>query len=300
MKNNNNRSKDNNINKDYDTAMEFLTLEEFMKYKFLNPDEHPAIVPYIQTFRSKYKKNKSNRGPWRKFESRNQWSAISQFTWTSDEKMVGEIIVILNKMTAKKYDWVRSSIENLMKKIKNKKQLDSLINKIFEFGYRSILSELYAKLCKNLPKTIKVGETKYYFRKLFINKCQHMFKRAISIESDDDIENSEFTYKDNVVKCITFIGELYNHGVLPYKIIIRNCLNVLITIASPNKTYIINCICDLMKTVGKKLYNNSYEETEKCFQKIQEIQKDKSYKTKERFHIMDLFDLREKENWNKK
>ena len=126
-----------------------------------------------------------------------------------------------------------------------------------------------------------------------------MFQNAISIKSVDDIECSDFIYKDNVVKCIVFFGELYNYGVLTNKII-HSCFNKLIVIVSPKKTYIINCICDLMKTVGKKLYNKSYKETEKLFQKIKELQNDKLYKTKERFHIMDLFDLRESKGWKNK
>jgi len=276
-----------------------LTLDEFMKYKSLNQDVHPDIIPYMQTIRpKKFKSSKRVQWKSKRPNNDNEWSAISQFSWTSDEKMMGEITVILNKMTIKKYDWVRQSIENL--KINNEQQFKSLIDKVFEYGYRSILSELYAELCKDLsPIFITIGKTKYHYRRIFIKKCQQMFQSAIAIKSDDDIECSDFIYKDNVVKCIVFLGELYNYSVLTNKII-HSCFHKLIAIASPKKTYIINCICDLMKTVGKKLYNKSYKETEKLFQKIKELQNDKSYKTKERFQFMDLFDLIKKEGWYNK
>ena len=138
------------------------------------------------------------------------------------------------------------------------------------------------------------SKEKINFRELLINRCQMMFNECISFNPSTD---SKFTItKDTSSGCMTFIGELYNCGLLTNKII-NSCLLLLLMRLKQDKTYIINNISILLKIVGGNFSKQCPDNSEFIFNKIDALINSGTLSYKEKFALMDLVDLKEKNNW---
>jgi len=293
-----------------------LTLKEFLEYKPLNIDIHPDLIKYInrryKTNKTKYKK-RSNE--WTRIESNKNWLLKKRRNSNEDEKIKGKLMEYCNKLSKKNYDTIRDRLINL--KLENETQLNYLVSIIFS----KAISEktyciLYTNICKDLIIsgkhniiTVSEGKKKHIkFRIIFLLKCQTMFKQILEIENDDAIENSFFVYKDKVVGYAKFIGELYNAKLLAAKIM-YNCMNQMCVRSNPKSTFLIACMCELMKIIGKRFFRESIrlqkDKTNKininmaedCFNRLVNLKNEECYRLKEKFAIEDIIDMRKKERW---
>jgi hypothetical protein len=146
-----------------------------------------------------------------------------------------------------------------------------------------------------------VSTIKVYFRELLLNKCQYMFEKGVSFETelengDIDTTQSIFKFKDHVLGCTRFIGELYNVGLLTDKII-YSCFLILFAKVNEKKAYSIDCICTLMETVGKKFSLSATIEVNMLFKKLHGVKDSRKVNKRDKFALMDLIDMRRIRRW---
>ena len=94
--------------------------------------------------------------------------------------------------------------------------------------------------------------------------------------------------------CLKFIGELYNYEILSGKII-NSCF--LLLLKNKNNSNMIDFVCILMKTVGRIFTKKCVKESEDIFGKLDQILKSGLLPNKEKFGLMDLFDIKTMDKW---
>ncbi|CAH6421373.1 Translation initiation factor factor eIF-4G [uncultured virus] len=267
-----------------------LNMEELYKYKNFNKNPIPEIEQFIKV------KNISD-GNYKKIVSKNNWVLNKKLNMDDDEKLNYQYRSILNKISDNNLNEMAKEIINL--EIKTQDQLCKLVDFIFSKAIsESKFCELYAKCSKELSTYyIELDGTKICFRQLLIKKCQIMFNNAINLDKNIENDPSEniFKIKDEILGCISFIGELYKQGLLADRII-YSCFVSLETKTSLNKAYIVDSMCTLMKIVGKFFFKNTPTEANICFSKLEKL-KETNISLKEKFFILDIVDLKKKEKW---
>lgn len=210
---------------------------------------------------------------------------------------------ILNKITDSNFKDLANDLVNL--EIKKSEHLQYLVDMIFKKAIsESKFSKLYSNLCNNMIEYhIEINNYKLYFKKFLLMKCQRMFEKGSTLSIDlidketgrlmtDD--NKLFKFKDHVLGCIRFIGELYNCGILTEKIM-AICLNKLFNLINKSKACTINCICTLLTVIGDKFhYHNNFKNYVRTLNNIKQSGK---LDSKDKFEIMDLLDLAKSKNW---
>lgn len=270
-----------------------LTLEEFTKYKDVNESMLPSLRDVANNMNFKVRAKRSINGQndaWRKEAPSNSWILQNKLKQTEDGKLESEFRGILNKLSNGNFHELAKELISL--NIKTKEQLVLLVNSIFAKAITEpTFCDMYAKLSKELVSYyIEEQENchKVYFRELLINKCQMMFTESISISKD--MNNNVLKTKEQVIGCITFIGELYNNELLTDKVIF-SCFKILFVKVGTNKEYVIDNLCTLIKIVGKNFNAKSKEESKMCYDKFTALKDSKDISMKDKFTIMDVLDL---------
>ena len=106
--------------------------------------------------------------------------------------------------------------------------------------------------------------------------------------------NTTFKYKDQITGFVKFTGELYNYSVLTSEVICGCFDDIMLNLNSNNS---IDCICILMNTVGKKLFNEHGDIANGYFDKLKLLSDGNKINKKENFALMDLFDLKKEKKW---
>ena len=268
-----------------------LSLDEFMKYKKNNVEMLPPILEFYNINKNKFQRIQTNN-PWRKFEqkSNDNWLIANKFNQNDDDKLYSQVRSILNKLSDSNFDSLAKELINL--DISKQHHLSKLVELIFN---KAILerkfSVMYAKLAKELePYYIKENETgkNIFFRELLINRCQLMFNNFVT-----DAKSDENIPKELALGCMTFIGELYNCEILTNRVI-NNCFALLMMKTDNNKPLIVDCICILMKSVGKNFNDKCNSDCKKIFERLDKLSQLNLLSNKDRFAIMDLFDFKKK------
>lgn len=183
---------------------------------------------------------------------------------------------ILNKLTPDNFQSLAKAVTDL--NIDTEPKLGEVIDIVFakalaEPGY----CVLYGQMCSHLKK-ITAGTAN--FGNTLLRRCQQQFQADIYsglnlLERRDKIENEEDTeakkhlneelYED-MYRCrmrslglIKFIGELYKIEMLNDKIMFDCVLRLL----SDTSEESLECLCDLLVTVGEKLDRSSQKNTDK-------------------------------------
>lgn len=268
-----------------------LTLEEFMKYKDANEAMLPTLrdVANNMNFKVRAKRSiNSQNNAWRKDAPSNSWMLQNKLKQTENDKLESEFRGILNKLSNGNFNELAKELVSL--DIKKKEQLVTLVNAIFMKAITEPrFCDMYAKLSKELASYyIEEEDNKVYFRELLINKCQMMFTESISISKDTN--NTTLKTKEQVIGCITFIGELYNNELLTDKVIF-SCFKILFVKVGTNKEYIIDSLCTLIKVVGKNFSDRCKEESQMCHVKFTALKDSKDISMKDKFNIMDVLDM---------
>ncbi|ARF09640.1 eukaryotic translation initiation factor 4G [Indivirus ILV1] len=261
-----------------------LTLDELAKYKHLNQDMHPELVEFYNKnknrFNKQYKKQKTSK-PVLTPQPKKQQK-------TDDEQLYSEFRSILNKLTETNFEVLSKDLMSL--NITKREHLTTLANLILK---KAILDKkfcpIYAKLSRQLASCHITEDKKIYFRDLLVNECQQIFNSCISYDPNN-ITTQEIS-KEKATGCIRFIGDIYNHSLLTDKII-NSCFLLLLMKVNSSNGYIVECLCDLLKTSGKQFISKRPQESEMVFQKIDEAIKSGKLCNKDRFALMDMIDFK--------
>ena len=285
-----------------------LRLDEFIRYKDLNKE----ILPELREFANKlnYRREPRRRTSgslWKRVEPKlsDNWLLKQKLNQNDDEKLYSQMRKLLNKLSDSNFDKLASEIINL--EIDKEEHLKTLVNFIFQKSIsESRFAPIYANLCRELsPHYITVTDNdtnktqQIYFRELLINKCQQMFMEGISM--DKEIEDTEdktiFKFKEHIIGCMIFIGELFNHTLLTIKII-HSCFVHLFVSVNLNKAYSIECLCTVTRTVGTKFGKEAPKILKEFLNKFIEL-KDGNDKLsmREKFALMDILDISERDKW---
>lgn len=265
-----------------------LTLDELAKYKHLNQDMLPELVDFY----NKNKLNKLNKQHKKPKHNKPQVQPLppppKKPQKTDDEQLYSEFRSILNKLAETNFEVLSKDLMAL--NISKREHLVTLANLIFK---KAIIDKkfcpVYAKLARQLAGYYITEDKKIYFRDLLVNECQQTFNACISYdpENKETIEVS----KEKATGCIRFIGDLYNHGLLTDKII-NSCFLLLLMKVNSSNGYIVDCVCDLLKTSGKQFISKCPKETEMIFQKIELAIKSGKLCNRDKFSLMDMVDFK--------
>jgi translation initiation factor 4G len=257
-------------------------LLEYRKYNMTYPVE---LTNYIDD----KKKIKDMELFWKRdFQSKSTWSLKTKLSHTENEKLYADINDLLNKLNKKNFDLI---CENITKSnIVCREHMIELVKRIMEEAMRNhLFINIYAQACNILmPYYITEGNEKVHFRDVLLSKCQETFE--LYAKNNNDID------KKDLIGMIKFIGELYNVNVLITSVIFM-CFVTLYTNVMNKKQHSVEAICTLMTIVGKDFYQKDQIKAKSCYLKIEELLQNGNIVSKEKFMIMDLKELKEKENW---
>jgi hypothetical protein len=132
-------------------------------------------------------------------------------------------------------------------------------------------------------------EEKIHFRDILLTRCQEIFEE--NIDNIDDID------KIKLLGLAGMIGELYNLNILPSSVMLL-CFNELYNNIIKNPPNVINALCSLMSISGKEYYRRDHTNAETCLFFMTKIKDDETTSRREKYLVMDLIDLKKKENWD--
>lgn len=275
------------------SASPLLTLDVLMAHKSLNRDMLPEIATYYTNNKHNIVKKNTH---WRKIETKQEenWLVAKKFNQTDDEKLYAQFRSILNKLSGSNFNELAQELTAV--EIARQDHLAKLAEFIFDKAIiEPKFSDMYAKLAREIAGyCVKENDKVIYFRELLINKCQSMFNECISF--DPSVQGKRLITREIAVGCMTFIGELYNHELLTVKII-NSCFLLLLMRAEQNKSFVIDSINTLMKVVGDVFNNKSKQEAIIIFDKVNGLIKSNKLPNKEKFALMDMIDLKNKNKW---
>lgn len=275
-----------------------INIDDFLKYK--DAPENQEVLLELRDFCFKNKNSNNRTTLWRKPEIKptENWLLSKKLNQSDDERLYSQIRSILNKISESNLLELSKELTSL--EISKQVHLTKLVEFIFNKAIlENKFSSTYAKLSKELISYYILDETgkNIYFRELLINTCQLSFYEVISHEQESI--NTGIKSKESILGCMNFIGELYNNDLLTSKII-NSCFLVMLMKLGPTKQYLIDCICSLMRIVGKSFYSKCKNETNNIFDKLKNVldeSKQLGLSKKDEFNIIDILELRIKEKW---
>ncbi|XP_067934245.1 eukaryotic translation initiation factor 4 gamma 2-like [Watersipora subatra] len=215
---------------------------------------------------------------------------------------------ILNKLTPERFD--KLSLELLNVGIDSEVTLRGLIILIFDKAVdEPKFSSLYAQLCERLSKDAPNFEPSHRkintFYKLLLTKCQDEFESRAKITSDStnfdfktEEEWEEFANtKRKMLGNIRFIGELgklevVNEGIL------HKCIQQLLekkrTLSLADQAEDLECLCQIMKTVGKRLDTPKAKMwMDQYFERMAGVQASADMPSRIRFMVENVIEMRD-------
>ena len=224
---------------------------------------------------------------------------------SGEQKFIENINSNLNKLSETNYGKIETEIitlitDNIGDNFRNLILEQIFIKSVSEKSY----STLYAKLINMLVE--HYSDT---FKEDVLIKTEEFYKTNIekkfSLKDITDINYDELCQlnkdKSNLLGIFTFIGSLYQENIVNSPIIIKY-IDVLFN-ASIDADQIdddidkyIECLITLITIIGYKLENELPDQfDELIIKRLEIIKNDKiKYKSRIRFSVMDLFDLRKK------
>jgi hypothetical protein len=262
-----------------------ITPEFLLQFRNNNLEPSPELLPYIDN----KKKTKDMDLFWKRdFKPKNSWLIQTKLNQTDEDKLYSEINDMLNKLNKSNFDSICEGIMNMA--ITCREHMVKLVQRVIEEAIRnSLYINLYAKMCFVLmPYYITdIGE-KIHFRDVLLSNCQETFEKYT--KQKDDVEKNE------LIGIVKFIGELYNANILISSVIFM-CFVSLYTNVMTKKVNSIEAISTLMTVVGKEYFQRDPVKAKSCYAKIEQIIQNGNIMAKEKFTILDLKELKEKECW---
>ncbi len=276
-----------------------IPIDQFLRFKAVNTEIPGELLSFATNMNYKIRGTKPKGNPWRRVEPgppKKNWLLAKKINQDDNEKLYSQFRGILNKISVGNFNTLAIELINL--EITQKDHLFMLVDNIFKKALvEQRFSQTYAKLCVELSSyyiNTQEGD-KVHFRELLLNKCQLMFEEAISLDKTSPTSEN-FSAKEHVLNCMAFIGELYNNKLLTNKIV-YSCLSILLLKVDMDKAYTVDSICIFLKTVGSLFCSSYKDEATTYFLKLAKVKESKSIDIKEKFTIMDLFDMKSKNGW---
>lgn len=265
-------------------------IDDILKYRENNINVLEQLIPFID----KNANNKKYRyvPTWRRESStKTNWILANKLHQTDTTKLHTSINDLLNKLSESNIDKVSSSIFEL--KIISREQMIHLVNSIIsEAIINHKFTELYAKLChKLMPFYIMIHEEvegKVHFREILLSRCQDIFEEYMN-----DISNVD---KTKLLGLSGMIGHLYTLNILSSSVLLL-CFNDMYKNINSQSSNIVNALCTLMTTSGKEYYKRDKQRADLCMYKMETLKNSEEIEKREQFLVMDLLDLKKKENW---
>ncbi|XP_061178950.1 eukaryotic translation initiation factor 4 gamma 2-like [Saccostrea echinata] len=219
---------------------------------------------------------------------------------------------ILNKLTPEKFD--KLSLELLNVGIESQVILRGIILLIFEKAldepkYSSMYAQLCHQLCEDAPNFEQPSSNITTFRRLLLNKCQDEFENRSKATDVFDRRDSPLTpdeaeqyhiAKQKMLGNIKFIGELGKLEML-HEGILHKCIKQLLekkkNIAMEDMAEDLECLCYLMRTVGRRLDTNKAKSwMDQYFARMRSFANREELPSRIRFMLQDVQELRNN-NW---
>ncbi|PAA94717.1 hypothetical protein BOX15_Mlig013413g3 [Macrostomum lignano] len=240
---------------------------------------------------------------------------------------------ILNKIAPQNFESCFSQLTTTCD-IGSIQGLNACVDIIFDKATREkSYSSVFAEICKrlaflkvNFPEQSQENKQFIGFRSLLLKKCQEMFetplkeqmeqkgaqwqekidaeekedkKKALEEERDEQMKKAKDQYYGN----IRFIGELFMKDILTANIIHQCIVSQLKSDHSSKSMFTesLECLCELLKTVGKKLEseNNAKARIDQYFERIKKLINSKEIESKVRFRLQDIVEMRQR-NWERR
>jgi hypothetical protein len=268
--------------------VENITPEFLLEFRKCNTDYPPELATYIDH----RKKQKDMDLFWKRdFRPKSSWLHRSKLNQSDSDKLYSEINDLLNKLNKSNFDIICENITQLT--LTCREHMIKLVERIIEEAtLNHLFIHIYAKVCNILmPYYITDLGEKIHFRDVLLSKCQETFEKYVK-NKDNSIDKKTF------IGIIRFIGELYNSNILIASTsLIFLCFVDLYTNVMNKKENSIEAVCTLMTVVGKEYFNKDPVKAKSCYLKIEELLQNGNIQSKEKFIIMDLKELKEKEKW---
>jgi len=208
----------------------------------------------------------------------------------------------LNKLSGNNITTITCEIKALP--LTKKEHMEKLIEFIFSKAVKETkFTAIYAAFISHMMShKVKIDDVDVIFAVLFFKKCKAMFDECIAfdveletqyLESVDTKVSKTFNFKDEVIGCINFVGELYNYRVLNNNVA-NICLSSIMKSLEVGKAYSIDIMCNFSRTISRRFCTDNKEIFNNHVQKLVKI-KD-TVNVKEKFIIMDLVDYLNKNN----
>jgi len=209
------------------------------------------------------------------------------------DKMLRDVIGILNKLTPEKFEPLRQQLVELISQVTDVSILEDLINQIFDRALSEPqFSKMYAQLCHSIrevcPKFERDGK-QVNFKQLLLNRCQKEFEKEVSANEQALHESKE---RARMFGNVIFIGELFKLGLLTDKIMHTCIINALLP-EQPTEEK-LEAFCKLMSTVGKQLDTQAKAPHRMTiyFRRLEDMKNQKNLSSRIRFMLTDLIDMR--------
>lgn len=222
-------------------------------------------------------------------EQKKQYTNILEYTKSLDflEQIKLKLINLLNKLSFTNFNIIVTDIIEL--KIENYEYLKELVNIIYnkcltEETFIRLYVTVIKKIMKCWPSFKKEDGNDTNFITLFIEKCHINYKNWRK-----EIELK----KKNTLNNLQLIGELFNNNIISYDIV-SECILDLSNTEKEYKDFGIELLCNMLIIVGKKYEQVNYQDLNNCMNKLKN---EKNISSKNKFLIMDIYDIRKNE-WN--
>ncbi|CAE7126202.1 unnamed protein product [Rhizoctonia solani] len=260
--------------------------------------------------------------------SENRWipRSTSRVPLQIGERQLVDLTVrgLLNKLTMQNFDLISDQIidwANRSEQTSDGAILKQVLDLILEQAYEdTVFSEAYARLCRKiierLSPNVQDNEARdsdcqsvaggALFRVYLLNRCQEDFERrwdtekATLVTSENQGEPIIFSdeyyavarVKRQALGLARFMGELCNLWVLPEYVVFK-CIQDLLSSVANHTTEGIECLCKLLRTVGKSLdRTRAKERVDKYFERMQEMADGSNISFRLKFMLMDTIELR--------
>lgn len=190
--------------------------------------------------------------------------------------------------------------------------IDQIFDKaLTETTFCPLYSDLCHLLTRKMPEFEEEGDKrKLTFRRLLLNKCQNEFEKGDAAvraaEEAEAADASAMSAEERQARLsaakkermrslgnMQFIGFLFKKGMLTEKII-HSCIVDLLREEVNPKPEDIECLCQLLTTVGELLPADNVMKL--YFNRIERLSKSPKLETRHRFMLLDLIELKER-NW---
>lgn len=227
------------------------------------------------------------------------------------EASLKEAKSILNKLSIEKFDKLSDQLIEVA--VRGLEVLKGVIEMVIakaqmEWHFSTMYAELCAKIAQTAMPAITlednevVTDTHKLFRKLLLQRCQKEFEAKPDVEGLENLPEDERLEKELIMKRaslghIRFVGELFKQRMLSSRIM-HECVSILFgDITAPDEES-LECLCNLLSTIGQALEGNAREKAELnhingYYATIKKLSgESKLLCTRVRFMLQDLLELR--------